>query len=254
MTEQIQTHPTRFEVSKWFGPQTAQVQLPDDALNAMINMTDNIIKDKKSESHGQNLAGVIDKELKIYKSDMDKAGVDQLLESCVKSYVVHCARQHGMFKEHNVTDSDVNSAWVVSQYANEYNPIHNHTGCEISGVIYLKVPDVKGRRNLQSKKGKMDSDGDISFVYCTASQRNHDIFEKGLVQITPVPGLMLMFPSYLGHTVYPFVGEGERRCIAFNANYRITDQSDSNVGSQMIAGNLYGLKNKYFYYDEKPNE
>tara|TARA_B100000282_G_scaffold63979_1_gene42973 strand:- start:200 stop:964 length:765 start_codon:yes stop_codon:yes gene_type:complete len=254
MTEQIQTHPTRFEVSKWFGPQTAQVQLPDDALNAMINMTDNIIKDKKSESHGQNLAGVIDKELKIYKSDMDKAGVDQLLESCVKSYVVHCARQHGMFKEHYVTDSDVNSAWVVSQYANEYNPIHNHTGCEISGVIYLKVPDVKGRRNLQSKKGKMDSDGDISFVYCTASQRNHDIFEKGLVQITPVPGLMLMFPSYLGHTVYPFVGEGERRCIAFNANYRITDQSDSNVGSQMIAGNLYGLKNKYFYYDEKPNE
>ena len=254
MTGQIQTHPTRFEVSKWFGPQTAQVQLPDDALNAMINMTDNIIKDKKSESHGQNLAGVIDKELKIYKSDMDKAGVDQLLESCVKSYVVHCARQHGMFKEHYVTDSDVNSAWVVSQYANEYNPIHNHTGCEISGVIYLKVPDVKGRRNLQSKKGKMDSDGDISFVYCTASQRNHDIFEKGLVQITPVPGLMLMFPSYLGHTVYPFVGEGERRCIAFNANYRITDQSDSNVGSQMIAGNLYGLKNKYFYYDEKPNE
>ena len=254
MTEQIQTHPTRFEVSKWFGPQTAQVQLPDDALNAMINMTDNIIKDKKSESHGQNLAGVIDKELKIYKSDMDKAGVDQLLESCVKSYVVHCARQHGMFKEHYVTDSDVNSAWVVSQYANEYNPIHNHTGCEISGVIYLKVPDVKGRRNLQSKKGKMDSDGDISFVYCTASQRNHDIFEKGLVQITPVPGLMLMFPSYLGHTVYPFVGEGERRCIAFNANYRITDQSDSNVGSQMIAGNLYGLKNKYFYFDEKPNE
>ena len=191
------------------------------------------------------------------KSEVDAmvaAGVDQLLESCVKSYVVHCARQHGMFKEHYVTDSDVNSAWVVSQYANEYNPIHNHTGCEISGVIYLKVPDVKGRRNLQSKKGKMDSDGDISFVYCTASQRNHDIFEKGLVQITPVPGLMLMFPSYLGHTVYPFVGEGERRCIAFNANYRITDQSDSSLGSQMIAGNLYGLKNKYFYFGEKPNE
>ena len=100
----------------------------------------------------------------------------------------------------------------------------------------------------------MDSDGDISFVYCTASQRNHDIFEKGLVQITPVPGLMLMFPSYLGHTVYPFVGEGERRCIAFNATYRITDQSDSSLGSQMIAGNLYGLKNKYFYFGEKPNE
>ena len=98
MTEQIQSHPTRFEVAKWFGPQTASVQLPDDATNALIKMTDNIIKNKKSESHGKSLAGIIDKELKIYKSDMDKCGFDQLFESCVKSYVVHCAKTHGMFK------------------------------------------------------------------------------------------------------------------------------------------------------------
>ena len=152
MTEQIKTHPTDFKVEKHFGPFFASCLLPQDATDALIKMSDELLSDKLSESHGQNLAGVIDKELKIYKSDMDKAGVDQLLESCVKSYVVHCARQHGMFKEHYVTDSDVNSAWVVSQYANEYNPIHNHTGCEISGVIYLKVPNVKGRRNLESKK------------------------------------------------------------------------------------------------------
>ena len=62
-------------------------------------MTDNIIKDKKSKSHGQNLAGVIDKELKYISQTWMKAGVDQLLESCVKSYVVHCARQHGMFQD-----------------------------------------------------------------------------------------------------------------------------------------------------------
>ena len=67
MTEQIQSHPKSFEVTKWFGPQTANVMLPDDAVNALINMTDNIIKDKKSKSHGQSLAGVIDSELKVYK-------------------------------------------------------------------------------------------------------------------------------------------------------------------------------------------
>ena len=73
--------------------------------------------------------------------------------------------------------SEVNSAWIVSQYANEYNPLHNHTGCELSGVIYLKVPDVKGRRNIESKKGKPEGDGDINFVYNAASQRNFDIFD-----------------------------------------------------------------------------
>ena len=123
MTEQIQSHPTSFEVTKWFGPQTANVMLPDDAVSALVNMTDNIIKDKKSKSHGQSLAGVIDSELRVYKSDMVEAGVDQLLESCVKSYVVHCAKQHGMFKENYVFETNVNSAWVVSQYANEYNPL-----------------------------------------------------------------------------------------------------------------------------------
>ena len=254
MTEQIKSHPKSFEVAKWFGPQTASVMLPDDALNAMTKMTDDIIKDSKSESHGQSLAGVIDKELRIYKSDMVKAGVDQLLESCVKSYVVHAAKTHGMFKEEYVFETRLNSAWVVSQYANEYNPMHNHTGCEMSGVIYLKAPNMKGRRNLESKKGKTDSDGDISFVYNTASQRNQDIFEKGLVQITPVPGLMLMFPSYLVHTVYPFIGEGERRCIAFNAYYRIVNPTGKGGVQEIIAGNLQGVNNNYFYYGEKPNE
>ena len=255
MTEQIKSHPKSFEVAKWFGPQTASVMLPDDALIAMTKMTDGIIEDSKSESHGQSLAGVIDKELRIYKSDMVKAGVDQLLESCVKSYVVHAAKTHGMFKEEYVFETRLNSAWVVSQYANEYNPMHNHTGCEMSGVIYLKAPNMKGRRNLESKKGKTDSDGDISFVYNTASQRNQDIFEKGLVQITPVPGLMLMFPSYLVHTVYPFIGEGERRCIAFNAFYRVVNPSkDEDRSAEIVAGNLTDVKNHYFYFTEKPNE
>ena len=255
MTEQIKTHPKSFEVAKWFGPQTAQVQLPDDAIDALVKMTDEILDNKKSQSHGQSLAGVIDKELKIYKSDMDKCGFDQLFESCVKSYVIHCAKMHGMFKEEYVFETSVNSAWVVSQHENEYNPLHNHTGCEMSGVIYLKAPDMKGRRNIESKKGKTDSDGDISFVYNTASQRNQDIFEKGLVQITPVPGLMLMFPSYLVHTVYPFIGEGERRCIAFNAYYRIIEPTeDGKVSGNIVAGNLQGVNNNYFYYGEKPNE
>ena len=137
-----------------------------------------------------------------------------------------------------------------------YQNPHIHPGGWLSGVIYLKVPDIKGRRNLESKKGKIDSDGDINFVYNAASQRNQDVFEKGLVQITPTPGLMLMFPSYLVHTVYPFIGEGERRSIAFNANYRVINpiseqKTNGKQDGEIIAGNLTGVKNHYFYLEEK---
>ena len=246
MTEQIQTQPKFFDVQKHFGPLFANIQLADDVTNALIKMTDKIIDDKKSESHGQSLAGVIDKELKVYKSDMDEFGVDHMLESCVRSYVIHCAKLHQMFNETWTYESHLNSAWVVSQYENEYNPLHNHTGCDISGVIYLKTPDTKGRRNIESKKGKDDNDGDITFVHSAMGQRNFDVFEKGMLTMTPQPGMMIMFPSYLLHTVWPFIGDGERRCIAFNANYRIGDENKS-----FIAGDLSGVQNATFYTKEK---
>ena len=246
MTEQIQSHPTDFRVEKHFGPLFASCMLPDDAVNAMLKMSDEILSDKLSESHGQSLAGVIDKEVKVYKSDMEKAGVDQLIESCVKSYVVHCAKQHGYFDETHIFQSMINSAWIVSQYENEYNPAHNHTGCDISGVIYLKTPDTKGRRNIESKKGKEDHDGDITFVHSAMGQRNFDILEKGIFTITPQVGQMVLFPSYLLHTVYPFIGKEERRCIAFNANYRVGDENKS-----FIAGDLSGVQNPTFYTKEK---
>tara|TARA_A100001011_G_C14026175_1_gene721570 strand:- start:31 stop:780 length:750 start_codon:yes stop_codon:yes gene_type:complete len=249
MTEQIQTHPTDFTVDKHFGPFFASCILPQDAIDAMLKMSDEILSDKLSESHGESLAGVIEKEIKVYKSNMEKAGVDQLIESCLKSYVVHCAKHHNFFNETYIIESYINSAWIVSQYENEYNPTHNHTGCDISAVIYLKTPDVKGRRNIESKKGKTDFDGDISFLHSSVGHRNFDIFEKGIINITPVPGLLVMFPSYLMHTVYPFIGEGERRCLPFNAVYRIFDENKS-----FIAGNLSGVQNPTFYMEKKPNE
>jgi len=249
MTEQIQSHPTDFKVEKHFGPLFASCLLPQDATDAMLKMSDEILSDKLSESHGESLAGVIDKELKVYKSDMEKAGVDQLIESCVRSYVTHCAKKHGFFEETHIFESFINSAWIVSQYENEYNPAHNHTGCDISAVIYLKCPDVKGRRNLESKKGKFDNDGDISFIHSATGNRNFDIFEKGVMNISPISGLLVMFPSYLIHTVYPFIGEGERRCLPFNAIYRVMTKD-----KMFLAGNLSGLENPTFYTEKKPNE
>ena len=246
MTEQIQTQPKFFDVQKYFGPFFANITLADDVTNALIKMTDKIIDDKKSESHGQSLAGVIDKELKVYKSDMDEFGVDHMLESIVRSYVIHCAKMHNYFKEDWFYESFINSAWVVSQYENEYNPLHNHTGCDISGVIYLKMPDTKGRRNIESKKGKDDNDGDITFVHSAMGQRNHDILEKGIFTLTPQVGQMVLFPSYLLHTVYPFIGKEERRCIAFNAVYRIGDENKT-----FIAGDLSSVENPTFYTQEK---
>jgi hypothetical protein len=58
-----------------------------------------------------------------------------------------------------------------------------------------------------------------------------------------------MFPSYLIHTVYPFIGEGERRCLPFNAVCRIFDKNKN-----FLAGDLSAVANPTFYTEKKPNE
>jgi hypothetical protein len=86
--EQIKTPPQEFSVGKWFGPLSATIILPDDILSALIKMTDGLIEDEKSQSMGPSLAGVIDKELKIYKQDIHEAGCDGFLEACLRKCIL----------------------------------------------------------------------------------------------------------------------------------------------------------------------
>mgnify|MGYP000005718844 CR=1 FL=1 len=249
---QIHKPPKSFLVERWFGPYVAEVELSDELLYSLIEMTDKIIKDKKSKSMGEMLAGVIDRELKIYKEDLYEAGCNDFLENCVLNYIRGCAANNyelNTYNNINIT-SNINSCWVVSQYENEYNPIHNHTHCDVSAILYLKVPDYKNRRKIKSKKLKPhDADGDIIFTYSSASQRNYDVLERGIVQIVPKPGLLFLFPSHLQHAVYPFIGEGERRSISFNAVYEIKDKNENT-----LAGNKPLNPEESFYTRSKERD
>lgn len=45
-------------------------------------------------------------------------------------------------------------------------------------------------------------------------------FTSGNYVLAPIPGRLVFFPSWLGHYVTPFHGEGQRITIAFNAWFR----------------------------------
>ena len=68
--------------------------------------------------------------------------------------------------------TQMQSIWSVSQYENEYNPQHNHSHCQISAVLYLKIPAMKPR-NIPNKP--KEKDGQIEFTFCT----NESIFTTG---------------------------------------------------------------------------
>jgi len=121
------------------------------------------------------------------------------------------------------------SAWTVHQYENEYNPIHNHSNCKISAVMHLKFPE-KIKPPVKEHTGGLD--GNLVFTgmgdadeWCTSPVMNCKSSNVGWLHL---------FPASLGHSVYPFKGEGERRSLSFNADVISKKQMDVIIEQEKI--------------------
>lgn len=102
--------------------------------------------------------------------------------------------------------------WIVSQHAGTPSPVHFHS-CDISGVFYLKLPQLSGEEEeLQKTYISGRQAGFINFLV-GGKQR----FSKSLVSFRPNVGDFYVFPGWLLHGAEPFRGTGERRSLAFNA-------------------------------------
>jgi uncharacterized protein (TIGR02466 family) len=105
--------------------------------------------------------------------------------------------------------------WGVILRAGNWQGHHVHPGSNVSGVYYVAAPPAA----LQEGR----DEGKISFF----DPRGRANMAQIISQITrhaeaPTPGDMVVFPSWLEHSVAPFQGEGNRICIAFNAALDIT--------------------------------
>ena len=206
---------TDFKLMKPFGPSFGLFHVPSEVTEALIKKSDEILQDRNRIDWGKNLVGQISEEPWISNEDLDEIGALKYLEGMLYNYVWNALSADG--HELEVLEVNLDHAWIVSQYENEYNPVHFHTYCDLSSVIWLKAPAFDHR----SKTGnlpeyKFSRDGMIEFVYKTACPTG---LEKGSLSFTPEPGKLAIFPSNLLHTVYPFQGPGERRSIAFNSHW-----------------------------------
>ena len=102
--------------------------------------------------------------------------------------------------------------WVNYQKQHEFNPPHNHDGV-YSFVIWLKIPydfEEQNKNNVSNAKVK----GAFSFTFM-------DLFgspESSIYKLNKgFEGIMLLFPSKLNHSVFPFYNcEEERISVSGN--------------------------------------
>ena len=228
------------QVVKPFGPLIMLAQLPEGVIKKLNEVVD-VIKDKKDM--GARLAGVIETESEIPHSMLEEKKVMNIFHALSRSYIEQAYLNAGLQDQWNAMDvkTQMQSIWSVSQYENEYNPQHNHSHCQISAVLYLKIPAMRPRKIPNKPKEK---DGQIEFTFCT----NESIFTTGSFVARPKPGMCLLFPNSLYHQVYPFQGSGERRSIAFNMAFKGFSKSS---GIQ-LAGDSVNLYNETNHADTIP--
>lgn len=138
------------------------------------------------------LAGQITKEYQLGRS---REFMDPFLQEMARQYGKH----FDYYPEH---DFKVDSLWVNFQSKTEYNPIHNHDGM-LSFVIWMQIPyNIEDEYQVtHSQNSSLKAASTFQFVY---SSILGNIINEKLEVTNGWEGRIVMFPSKLLHTVYPF--------------------------------------------------
>jgi hypothetical protein len=102
----------------------------------------------------------------------------------------------------------ITSIWTIRQTEGQYQELHTHPAGNISGNIYISAPDLQ--------EGSAASDSQLQFRLPQTRDINRFIMVDTW-KYTPTPGTVILFPSHLPHTVYPWKGDGHRTVMAFDA-------------------------------------
>jgi hypothetical protein len=205
--------------------------LPPSILQTMIEISDQIIADKGAISWGEYLAGQIDTELLIEHELLEQSGVMGFFMGAVRQFVIQCKCQMISCPPNHIEAIilekwliEMTKMWLVSQQPDEYNPIHNHSNCKISAVMYLKVPKM-----LPSKKEHRPYD-DGSILFVSNASRDIELCMPS-INIPPQVGDFFIFGAQQQHAVYPYrCAEGqketERRSISFNSIFQMKPKNE----------------------------
>lgn len=203
-----------------------KTKLPEDILEKINEDIDCILKNKTNlEKWNEHLAGNIEEEYEL--STKSSYLIEDFSLDVAKSYFQVAEDENlnptkRLDHAPNFFEKEVryglNSLWINFQKKYEFNPIHSHEG-DYSFVIWMRIPyDLSEELNCKnSKNSAQPSNSLFEFHFNHAS---------GIIQSLPLyidkswEGTMIMFPSWLYHSVNPFYTSDDYR-ISISGNIKI---------------------------------
>ena len=213
----------QFELLQPWSTFVMKTQLPPEILQKMLKIANEIVENRAYvQDQG---AGEMQDQFYIDLKILEQEKVMEYFTAVCRNYVTQAFCQSQPFDKENILKLEwmtrLNSMWINSQKDNEYFPIHHHVACNLSTVMYLKIPEY-----LPTRKEHKEDDGAINF---TSSTGKDQFWGSPTMTLQPQVGDFFIFPASQQHFVYPFRtadGKGERRSVSFNAVFSNKTEQD----------------------------
>jgi len=117
-------------------------------------------------------------------------------------------RMNYVYEQYGIGKPKLNNYWINVNPKNTFNFSHNHPHSYFSAVLYIKTPKDSG--SISFERPDMLND----YIVPSIIKPNNSV----LFKVTPQAGMLLIFPSFLKHSVDINLSDEERISIAFNYN------------------------------------
>jgi len=204
-------------------------KLPDLIFVELLKLYDYTIN-RKIKSFGDQLVGQIKSEPEVTPEILNKFPewsqwclqlVDNFIKTAMNQVLAGDTKHLEDFKKEEIM-TRITTMWFVNQKPHEYNPVHIHTNCKVSSVVYLKTP----KNQIKDRKDHYQSDGKITFMNNSGTDPH---FSNAQCSFAPKAGDMYVFPALQHHMVWPYRStdpDDSRVSLSFNADWTTKSKLD----------------------------
>jgi len=223
-----------------FGPYILETMLPKNMLDAINKKTEDICSDPKEMekfcSSTGNIPNLLLRDFEVVyftEEFLEQIGFRDFVEKLGNYFLENTDDNNlryddvklsiidgGKDRDPSFKHSDklrYSDAWVNRYYAGDFTPIHDH-GSDLAGLVFLEIPRSLEQEQYKNNDSAGDPYGEVSrnngrvqFVY-----GGNNTFCSDNYTPEQEVGRLLLFPSWLGHLVYPMRTTEERRTLSFN--------------------------------------
>jgi hypothetical protein len=202
----------------YFAPTVMAIDdVPASTFSQVYNLSQQLHDHPELNDSGNPLISIRGgQQIQVYPNELN-LNVDWLikyLEELCQGYMELITVQSGT-EELKLCKPVITSIWTIKQKQGDYQEMHSHPGGNISGNIYINIPEFE--------VGSNPSDGQILFRLSQTKDITKFIMNDTW-KYTPQPATVILFPSHIPHTVYPWTGTGFRTVMAFDAILRPKDE------------------------------